>query len=102
MYDSKKLREQIGELDARCQAILETGDLTDDLRAELDRIQGSGEEGQKDFKAGELHKLKADLDRVEKIEARTKALAKTNPSTTVQPQQGHPQQGFDDDDIKAK
>jgi hypothetical protein len=88
MYTAKKLKEQIAELSARCEAILATGDMTDELRAELDRIQGSGEEGKDGFKAGELHKLQADLKRVEAIEARTRELLKQNPSTTATVQQG--------------
>jgi HK97 family phage major capsid protein len=87
-YNAKKLREQIGELVARCQAILDTGDLTDDLRAELDRIQGKGDEGKEGFVAGELQKLQADLKRVEAIEKRTLELAKTQTGTAGKVQQG--------------
>lgn len=88
MYTSKKLREQIGELAARCTAILDTGELTDELRAELDRIQGSGTEGEADFKPGELHKLQNDLKRIEAIEKRTLELARHNSGTTATVQQG--------------
>lgn len=81
MFDAKKLREQIAELSARCEAIVATGELTEELRAELDRIQGHGEEGQEGFVAGQIHKLSADLKRVELIEARTKKLLEKNPKT---------------------
>ena len=103
MYNSKKLREQIAEHEARCQAILDTGELTDDLRAELDRIQGQGEEGEADFKAGELHKLRADLKRVEAIEKRTKELAKVNPGTKANVEQDdRKDEPNDADKAKAK
>lgn len=87
-YESKKLREKRAELVARCEAIFATGDLTDELRAELDRLQGVGEEGTPEFKAGELHKLDTDIKRMEAIEARTATLVKrrtgTEPSTSDQ------------------
>jgi HK97 family phage major capsid protein len=76
MYTAKKLREQIAELSARCQAIVESGEITDDLRAELDSIQGQGEEGKDGFVAGKLQTLQADLVRFEAIEARTAELLK--------------------------
>lgn len=76
MYTAKKLREEIAELVARSEAILQTGDLNDELRAELDRINGKGEPGEKDHVPGDIHRLEADLKRVEAIEARTKALVK--------------------------
>jgi HK97 family phage major capsid protein len=71
MYESKKLKEKQAEMVARCEAIFATGELTDDLRTELDRLQGSGEEGSADFKPGEIQKLSADIKRLEAIEART-------------------------------
>ena len=82
MYESKKLREKQAELVARCEAILTTGELTDDLRAEVDRLQGSGEEGTPEYKPGEIQKLSADIKRLESIEARTAALAKRHTSVT--------------------
>lgn len=82
MYESKKLREKQAELVARCEAILTTGELTDELRAEVDRLQGSGEEGTPEYKPGEIQKLSADIKRLESIEARTAALAKRHTSIT--------------------
>lgn len=101
MYDAKKLREQIAEQSARCEAIVATGDLTDELRAELDRIQGQGEEGKDGFVPGEIHKLTADLKRVEAIESRTKELVKKNGKTAAPIQQGEPKEE-EEDDAKAK
>lgn len=71
MYTAKKLREQIAELSARCDAIVETGELNDALREELDSIQGTGQEGHEGFVPGKLHTLKADLERMEAIDRRT-------------------------------
>lgn len=76
MYESKKLKEKRGEMVARLEAILTTGELTDDLRAEVDRLQGTGEEGTAEFKAGEIHKIDADIKRMVAVEARAAALAK--------------------------
>lgn len=101
MYTSKKLREQIGELVARSEAILQTGELTEELRAELDRINGQGEEGQEGFVPGEVHNLQADLKRVEAIEKRTKELTKVQPATNVTVAQDEPDKG-EVDEAKAK
>jgi HK97 family phage major capsid protein len=82
MYESKKLKEKRAEMVARCEAIFATGELTDELRSELDRLQGIGEEGQPDFKAGEIHRLDADIKRLEAIEARTASTLKRHTTTT--------------------
>jgi HK97 family phage major capsid protein len=94
MYNSKKLAEQIAEMEARCDAIVATGELTDELRAELDRCLGQGEEGDADFKAGELHKLKADLKRLKAIETHTKKSLEVNKGTiaSVTPGKGEADQ----------
>ena len=102
-YNAKGLREKIGELAARCQAILDSGELTDELRAELDRIQGQGEEGQEGFVPGEIHKMQADLARAEKIEARTAELLKQNARTQANVQQSNkPKDSETNDEQKAK
>lgn len=81
MYESKKLREKQAEMVARCEAILTTGELNDELLAEVTRLQGSGEEGSADFKPGEIHKLENQIKRLEAIEARSAALAKKQGSS---------------------
>lgn len=101
MYTAKKLAEQIAELSARCEAILGTGELTDDLRAELDRLQGQGEEGESGFVPGEIHKLTADLKRIEAIEKRTKKLLEKRTSTTAEVQTGTTEQEEDSGPTKA-
>jgi HK97 family phage major capsid protein len=101
-YNVKGLREKIGELAARCQAILDSGELTDELRAELDRIQGQGEEGTEGFVAGEIHNLQKDLARAEKIEARTAELLKTRTQATVQQGGKQKVEGEQQDEQKAK
>lgn len=83
MYESKKLREKQAELVARCEAIFATGELTDELRAELDRLQGSGTEGEADFKPGEIQKLSADIKRLEAIEARTASMVRRHTATVT-------------------
>ena len=105
MYTSKKLKEDIAQLVARAEAILQTGDLTDDLRAELDRINGQGEEGKEGFVPGEVHKLQADLKRIEAVEKRTIENLKNKPKATSIPvQQAEEDAGADEpqDDPKAK
>lgn len=99
-YNAKKLREQIGESVARCQAILDTGDLTEELRDEIDRIQGKGEDGKEGFVPGELQKLQSDLKRVEAIDKRTLELAKRQPGTEGQLQQEPAGSEKDADDEK--
>src|SRR5687767_10138440 len=88
MYTAKKLREEIAELSARCEAIATTGEMTDELRAELDRLQGQGEEGEEGFVPGEIHKKNADLKRMEKIENRTKRIIEKNDKTGASVSQG--------------
>jgi HK97 family phage major capsid protein len=82
MYESKKLKEDRAAMVARCEAIFATGELTDELRTELDRLQGVGEEGSADFKAGAIQKLDSDIKRLEAIEARTANLVKRHNTTT--------------------
>lgn len=102
MYTAKKLREDIAELSARCEAILSTGELNDELRTELDAIQGSGEEGAADFKPGKLHKMQADLKRIEAVEKRTAELLKTRHGTQTPVQQGEGEEGEKPDLAKSK
>lgn len=71
----KAIREKIGELTDRAQAIYDVAtadnrDLTADEQAEIDRILGSGKKGEAGFKAGMIDTLDADLSRAEKLEAR--------------------------------
>lgn len=101
MYTAKALREKIAELSARCEAIVATGELTDELRAELDRIQGQGEEGQDGFVPGEIHKLAADLKRMEAIEGRTRKLLEKKPTTAAPVQKGEDDEP-DEPDTNAK
>lgn len=102
MYTAKALGEKVAELSARCEAILSTGELTDDLRAELDRIQGTGEEGKEGFVAGELHKVQADLNRLKAVEARTAELLKQNKRTVAPVTQDDDDKPDPVDEAKAK
>lgn len=80
-FKSKRLKEELAELQARCEAIVSTGELTDELRAELDEIQGKGDEGKDGFVPGQIHKLQADIKRHVAIETRAKELVQENKST---------------------
>lgn len=75
MKTSLQLREEIGELCNRVDAIVdlaraEKRDLSAEETAEVDRIQGKGKPGETGHAAGEIDKLQAQLERSEKIEAR--------------------------------
>lgn len=76
----KAIRERIGELTDRSQAIVdqataENRDLTADEQTEIDEILGVGKKGEAGYKPGKIDRLDADLDRAEKLEARQAALA---------------------------
>lgn len=82
LLNTKALRERIGELTDRAQAILdladqENRDLTAEERTEVDGILGAGKKGEAGYKAGKLDALEADLDRAEKLEARQAELAQS-------------------------
>lgn len=66
-WDIKALREKLGELTAKCEAIFETAkaearDLTPEENAEVDRIQGSGD------KPGEIQDLHTQISRAERFQ----------------------------------
>lgn len=80
MKTSLQLREEIADLCNRVDAIVdvaraENRDLTAEETAEVDRIQGRGKPGDAGYTSGQVSALQADLDRVEKIEARQAQLA---------------------------
>ena len=71
----KAIREEIGRLTDRAQAIVdlataENRDLSAEERTEVDGILGQGKKGEAGYKAGKLDALEADLDRAEKLEKR--------------------------------
>jgi HK97 family phage major capsid protein len=75
LLSPKAIREEIGRLTDRAQAIVDLAngdnrDLTADERTEVDGILGSGKKGEAGYKAGKLDALEADLERAEKLEAR--------------------------------
>lgn len=75
MKTSAEIREEMGRQYDRAQAIIDTAraakrDLLDEETAEIDRINGSGKKGDKDYKPGIIDKLQIDLQRAENIEAR--------------------------------
>lgn len=66
-WDIKALREELGDLTAKCEAIFETAkaenrDLTPEENAEVDRIQGSGD------KPGEIQSLHGRIARAERFQ----------------------------------
>jgi HK97 family phage major capsid protein len=76
----KAIREKIGELMDRVQAIVDVAnkagrDLSEDERTEIDGIMGRGKKGEADFKPGKIHALEQDLSRAELIEARQAEIA---------------------------
>lgn len=89
---SKAIREEIGELMDRVEAIVavaeeEGRELTADEKAEVDGIMGAGKKGEADYKPGKIDKLEADALRVEKIEAKQAELVKRR-GEGAPPQQG--------------
>lgn len=90
--NSKKLREEIAGLVKESQTILDTaattGELTPEFQAEVERIQGKGDEGKDGFVAGEIHKKQTLLASVEKVERQLLDQAKRQPGTEGQVQQG--------------
>lgn len=80
LRNSKQIREEIGELFDRAQAIFDVAEsekreLTAEEKAEIDAIQGSGKKGEAGYKPGKIDALETDLARVEKYEARQAELA---------------------------
>ncbi len=93
---SKALREEIGELMDKVEAITavateENRDLTADEKAEIDGIMGAGKKGEAGYKPGKIDQLEADLARIEKIEAKAAEL-KTR-RHTVPPQRSDGPEG---------
>lgn len=82
MKSSRELREEIAQLSDRVLAICEVAeqegrDLTAEEREEIDRIQGRGAPGQETYVRGQIAELEEQLDRVQRIEARARALAES-------------------------
>jgi HK97 family phage major capsid protein len=103
---SAEIREEIGRQLARAEAInalandREDGNHTDDERAELDKILGRGQKGQKDHQAGIIDKLEAELDTATKFEAKLAEYNAKRPAT-VKPQQGDGGEVKDEDAPRA-
>lgn len=80
LLSSKAIREKIGELTDRAQAIVdladqEKRDLSAEEKAEIDGILGAGKKGEAAYKPGQIDALERDLERAEKLEARQAELA---------------------------
>jgi len=80
LLSAKAIREKIGELTDRAQAIVDLADtdkreLTDEEKTEIDGILGVGKKGEADYKPGQIDALQRDLERAEKLEARQAQLA---------------------------
>lgn len=94
----KPIRERIGELTDRAQAIVdladqENRDLTAEERKEVDEILGVGKKGAAGYKPGKIDDLEAQLERAEKLEARQAQLAASrggDPGTSLHERQDGP------------
>jgi HK97 family phage major capsid protein len=78
LLKAQAIREKIGELMDRVQAIADLADgrdLTAEEKGEVDSILGSGKKGAPDYKPGQIDALERDLERAEKLEARAAELA---------------------------
>jgi HK97 family phage major capsid protein len=98
MKSSKEIRETIGALEDRIDAIIDVAtesgrDLTEPERSEIDGIQGRGSEGDADYVPSKLERLQDDARRAEQIEERQLARARERASTRSIPTQ----HGIDDE-----
>src|SRR5689334_14128658 len=101
MKTSAEIREEMGRQLDRAQALndlaagRENGEATAEEKAELVKILGKGKAGEKDYQAGIIGTLEAELDTAEKFEARVAQLAAKRQA--VKPQQGEPNAEADED-----
>lgn len=80
LASSKAIREEIGRQVDRANAIVslaeeEKRELTDEEKAEVDAILGSGTKGTDGYKPGKIDQLERDLARAEKLEKLTDQMA---------------------------
>jgi HK97 family phage major capsid protein len=91
ILSTKAIRERIGELSDRAQAICDLAteanrELTAEEKAEVDGILGRGKAGETGYQAGQIGTLEADLERAERLEARQAQLAAARISGGAAPQ----------------